>query len=215
MRDFSGGAVLKDCKPNLRNGEAKVSVAPEDSASQPYPGRKTLIAFRAKNGKAVNIRLVEPGDREALQRYVCSLSSRTRYNRFLGAVSELPAPELDRLIHPDKNEAGTVVATAIVDGTENVVGEARYAFQADTLSFEFGLSISDGWRGLGIGKALLKCLECRAASFGAERMFGDTLRSNEAIITHSNEYGYSVSRSPGDWRLVRYGKTLLGKQSSA
>jgi GNAT superfamily N-acetyltransferase len=137
-----------------------------------------LIAFRAKNGKAVNIRVVEPGDRLELQRYVCSLSPRTRYNRFLGAVSEFPAPELDRLIHPDEDEAGTVVATAIVDGTESVVGEARYAFQADTLSFEFGFSISDGWRGLGIGEALLKYLERRAASFGAERMFGDTLRSD-------------------------------------
>ena len=56
----------------------------------------------------------------------------------------------------------------MVDGFETIVGEARYAFNTDTSSFEFGLSIDDRWQGHGIGKALLKNLECRAAAFGAE-----------------------------------------------
>ena len=102
----------------------------------------------------------------------------------------------------------SVVATMMVDGFETIVGEARYAFHAETASIEFGLSIDDRWQGHGIGKALLKNLECRAASFGAERLFGDTLRSNEAMIALARKSGYAFTPSPGDWKLVRFEKHI-------
>jgi GNAT superfamily N-acetyltransferase len=178
---------------------------PNDSSNQ-------LEAFSSKGGKMVNIRVVEPRDREELQRYVRSLSARTRYSRFLGGLSELPTSELDRFIRIDNDSECTLVATTVVDGAETIVGEARYAFQLDTLNFEFGISTSDSSRRQGIGKALLKYLERLAASFGAVRIFGDTLRSNETIVGRANKYGYHPSRSPGDWRLVRYEKTLPRKE---
>jgi RimJ/RimL family protein N-acetyltransferase len=95
-----------------------------------------------------------------------------------------------------------------IDGFERIVGEARYAFHADTASLEFGLSIDDRWQGQGIGKALLKNLECRAAALGAERLFGDTLRSNDAMIAVARKSGYAFTASPGDWKLVRFEKHL-------
>ena len=94
----------------------------------------------------------------------------------------------------------------LVDGHEIIVGEARYAFEDG--SIEFGLSIDDRWQGHGIGKALLKNLECRAASFGADRLFGDTLRSNEAMISLARKSGYAFLPSPGDWKLVRFEKQI-------
>ena len=105
-----------------------------------------------------------------------------------------------------KRDRFSVVATMLVDGHETIVGEARYAFDSDTASIEFGLSIDDRWQGHGIGKALLKNLECRAASFGAERMFGDTLRSNDAMIALARKSGYAFANTPGDWKLVRFQK---------
>lgn len=164
--------------------------------------------LRAKNGNPINVRFVEPRDREELQGYIRSLSSRSRYNRFLGAMSELPKSELDRFIHIGEADRFTVVATMVVDGFETIVGEARYAFHADTGAVEFGLSIDDRWQGHGIGKALLKNLECRAASFGAERIYGDTLRSNEAMIGLARKSDYAFTNSPGDWKLVRFAKEI-------
>jgi RimJ/RimL family protein N-acetyltransferase len=150
--------------------------------------------LRTKNGHAVHVRLVEPRDREVLQSYFRSLSDRSRYNRFLTGLSELPAPELDRFIHIGEDHRFTVVATMVVDGFETIVGEARYAFDADALSVEFGLSIGDRWQDLGIGKALMKNLECRAASLGAECIFGDTLRSNKSMIGLARRSGYADCR---------------------
>ncbi|HZC95591.1 MAG TPA: GNAT family N-acetyltransferase [Bradyrhizobium sp.] len=164
--------------------------------------------LRSRSGNAVTVRFVEPRDAEELQNYFRSLSARSRYNRFLGALSELPATLLDHFIHVGEADRFSVLATMMIDGFETIVGEARYAFNAETSSIEFGLSIDDRWQGDGIGKALLKNLECRAASFGAEHLFGDTLRSNEAMIGLARKSGYAFAASPGDWKLVRFEKHI-------
>jgi GNAT superfamily N-acetyltransferase len=164
--------------------------------------------LRVKNGWAVHVRFVEPCDREALQAYIRSLSERSRYNRFLTGLSELPARELDRFIHVGEDQRFAVVATMVLDGFETIVGEARYAFDADALSVEFGLSIGDRWQSMGIGRALIRNLECRAASFGAECTFGDTLRSNKSMIGLARKSGYAAAANSGDWKLVRYRKRI-------
>jgi len=53
---------------------------------------------------------------------------------------------------------------------------------------------------------LLGNLQCRAAAFGAKRLFGDTLRSNDAMIALARKSGYRFTHSPGDWKLVRFEK---------
>src|SRR2546429_1922718 len=170
--------------------------------------RQYSDVLRARNGEVVSVRFVEPRDAEALQNYFRSLTTRSRYNRFLGAASELPPSELEHFIHVGEADRFSVIATMLVEGRETIVGEARYAFESDTASIEFGLSIDDRWQGHGIGKALLKNLECRAASFGATRLFGDTLRSNDSMIVLARKSGYAFKLSPGDWKLVRFEKLI-------
>jgi len=160
--------------------------------------------LRLRSGKSVTVRFVEPDDADALQGYFRSLSVRSRYSRFLGAMSELPQTELDHFIHVGEGDRFSVIAVMMIDGIETIVGEARYAFDADTASFEFGLSIDDRWQGQGVGSALLRNLECRAAAFSAKHLFGDTLRSNAAMIGLARKSGYAFIPSPGDWKLVRF-----------
>jgi GNAT superfamily N-acetyltransferase len=164
--------------------------------------------LRLRSGQSLTIRFVEPRDGEALQGYFRALTVRSRYNRFLGAMRELPKAVLEHFIHAGEDDRFSVIATIMVDGFETIVGEARYAFDADTDRFEFGLSIDDRWQGQGIGAALLKNMECRAAAFGAVRLFGDTLRSNEAMIGFARKSGFAFTNSPGDWKLVRFEKHI-------
>jgi RimJ/RimL family protein N-acetyltransferase len=162
--------------------------------------------LRLRTGKSLTVRFVEPDDADALQGYFRSLSARSRYNRFLGAISELPQTLLDHFIHVGEADRFSVIATIAIDGIETIVGEARYAFDAAADSFEFGLSIDDRWQGQGIGSALLRNLQCRAAAFGAKRLFGDTLRSNDVMIALARKSGFAFTHSPGDWKLVRFEK---------
>jgi GNAT superfamily N-acetyltransferase len=170
--------------------------------------RQYSDTLRSRRGEAVTVRFVEPRDGEELQNYFRSLSTRSRYNRFLGAMSELPQGVLERFTHISEAAGFTVVATVMVDGFETIIGEARYAFHPETESFEFGLSLDDRWQGHGIGTALLKNLECRAAAFGAQRMFGDTLRSNDGMMSLARKSGYAFTNHPDDWKLVRFEKTI-------
>jgi GNAT superfamily N-acetyltransferase len=164
--------------------------------------------LRTRGGDVVTARFVEPRDAEALQNYFRSLTTASRYRRFLGAASELPASLLEDFIHVGEADRFSVIATMRIENREVIVGEARYAFDSDTASIEFGLSIDDRWQGHGIGRALLQNIECRAASFGATRLFGDTLRSNDAMIGLARKAGYALANTPGDWKLTRFQKQI-------
>ena len=154
--------------------------------------------LRSRSGEKVTVRFVEPRDGEELQSYFRSLSAGSRYNRFLGAMSELPKPVLDHFTHAGLDDAFSVVATMDVDGFETIVGEGRYGFNDRSENIEFGLSIDDRWQGHGIGSALMKNLECRATALGAGRLFGDTLRSNEVMISLARKSGFAFTRHPDD-----------------
>jgi GNAT superfamily N-acetyltransferase len=163
--------------------------------------------LRLRGGKSLTARFVEPRDAEALQGYFRALTVRSRYNRFLGAMSELPHSLLDDFIHVGENDRFSVIATTSINGAEMIVGEARYGFEAEGATLEFGLSIDDRWQGHGIGAALISNLECRAAALGARRLFGDTLRSNAAMIGLARKSGFAFTHNP-DWRLVRFEKHI-------
>ena len=164
--------------------------------------------LHARSGEAVTVRFAEPRDAEELQNYYRSLSARSRYNRFLGALSELPKGVLDHFTDVGRDDAFTAVASIEAHGLETIIGEARYAFHAEGARIEFGLSIDDRWQGQGIGAALMKNLECRAAALGARIMFGDTLRSNTAMIALARKSGFAFVNHPDDWKLVRFEKTI-------
>jgi RimJ/RimL family protein N-acetyltransferase len=164
--------------------------------------------LRLRDGRTLTVRLVTPDDGEALQRYFRQLSTRSRYNRFLGGISELPASQLAHFISAGEDDRFSVIAAIMIDGRETIVGEARYGFEAASKNFEFGISIDDRWQGHGIGRALLGNLECRAAALGANRMFGDTLRSNETMIALARKSDFAFARHPDDWKLVRFEKLI-------
>lgn len=164
--------------------------------------------LRTRQGEAVNVRFVEPRDTDELQHYFRSLSTRSRYNRFFGAISELPKGLLHDFLQVGERERFTVVATKMIDGFETIVAEARYALHEETSTLEFGLSVDDGWQGHGIATALMKNLECRAAALGAEHMFGDTLRSNQTMISLARKSGFAFVNHPDDWKLVRFDKEI-------
>jgi GNAT superfamily N-acetyltransferase len=55
---------------------------------------------------------------------------------------------------------------------------------------EFGVSVVDGWRGRGIGRALIAACEAWAAEHGVERMILNVSEANEGAIRLYHELGY-------------------------
>src|SRR5437868_14939515 len=117
--------------------------------------RQFSDVLRLRNGQSLTVRFVEPGDIGALSDYFHSLSRRSNYNRFLSAMHDLPAGEIIRILHTGEANRFAVIGEVKVDGVDRIVCEARYAYHPEFDSCEFGLSVADGWQGLGIGSALL------------------------------------------------------------
>lgn len=164
--------------------------------------------LRLRNGASLTVRFVRPQDADALQNHFRGLSARSRYNRLLGAAGELPQSVLSQFVRVGEGEGFSAVATLKVDGVDTIVGEIRYAVDAAESRLEFGISVADRWQGSGIGRALLSNLECRAAALGAHHIYGDTLRSNDAMIRLARHAGYAFKPTPGDWKLVRFEKSI-------
>lgn len=170
-----------------------------------YPEQYADV-LQSRSGRVMTVRFAEPGDAAALQAYFRGLSVRSRYNRLMGAASELPAGQLDLFTHLADDGRFSVIVTINVEGRETIVGEARYAFSEETAGFEFGLSVDDRWQGQGIGTSLMANLQCRAAALGAGYMFGDTLRTNDAMLALARKAGFTVAPTPNDWKQLRFEK---------
>jgi GNAT superfamily N-acetyltransferase len=155
----------------------------------------------------LSLRSARPTDGDALQEYIRGLSLPSRYNRFLGALSELPPSELARALAANGRDTRTLLLTVAANDREAIVGEARMALSCEERAGEFAISIADDWRRLGVGSALLEEIARRAAADGIERLFGDVLRTNEAMIALARKRGFRLG--PGlEGRLLRIEKQL-------
>ncbi|RJF75443.1 GNAT family N-acetyltransferase [Rhodopseudomonas palustris] len=163
--------------------------------------------LRLDSGVLLTLRFAGPGDGALLQDYFRALSPSSRYSRLMGAAPELPAGQLVRFLQLGEADAYTVLATVANDHGETAVAELRYVHHQDEHAVEFGVSVHDRWQGRGVGAALLANLECRAAALGAELIYGDTLRSNTAMIGLARKAGYQLAASL-DWKQTRFVKTL-------
>src|SRR5271157_4307704 len=93
------------------------------------PGHSEVRLLRAERRPDIRLALrpARSSDGGALQTYVRGLSPQSRYNRFLGAASELPASELARALAANDRDTLTLLLTAAEGIRETVVGEALVA----------------------------------------------------------------------------------------
>jgi hypothetical protein len=175
----------------------------------PHAGTNESGFRRLKGNPDIRLvlRPVRSSDGEALQNYVRGLSPQSRYNRFLGAASELPPSELARALAANGRDTLTLLVTSKVGSREIVIGEARVALSCPERAGEFSMSIADDWRHLGAGSGVLREIERKAAANGIAFLIGDTLRTNEAMIGLALGRGFRLE--PGlEPRLVRIRKRL-------
>jgi hypothetical protein len=114
---------------------------------------------------------------------------------------------LARALTANGRDTLTLLVTTTIAARETVVGEARVALSCAERAGEFGMSIAEDWQHVGAGSAVLQEIERKAAADGIESLFGDTLRTNEAMIGLALNRGFRLE--PGlEPRLVRVRKRL-------
>ncbi len=156
------------------------------------------------------IRTATEHDLERLAEYFEGLSRSARYNRFMGAASNLARIARDCLRPTRKADCFTLFVESREPHGDVIIGEACYGFDRASGTGEFAMSVADRFRRRGLGSALLCALQSRAISLGYLDLFGETLKGNEEMKNLARKAGFEFTRSL-DWRAVRFDKRLAGQ----
>lgn len=161
-----------------------------------------------RNGKRVLLRPVLPQDLGLQAPFFQGLSDESRYNRFFNPMRSFPPGLLERFTQVDHKSHVALLAETVSDGLETLVGEARYVVEKDGNSAEFAIAVTDDFQGIGLGRLLLDRLTCIAAHAGLQRLFGETLATNDSMLGLARKAGFALERVPQAMHLVRLTKDL-------
>jgi acetyltransferase len=192
--------------PSLFVEPVREAGASESGVEERLSGLRVLRPKSVPHARLA-LRPAASGDGDALQSYFRALSPQSRYNRVLCAASELAPTELARALAANGRDTLTLLLSWTAETRETVVGETRMALWCAERTAEFSMSIADDWRRLGVGSALLEEIERKAAADGIEWLFGDVLRTNEAMIALARSRGFRFEMGL-EGRLVRIQKRL-------
>jgi acetyltransferase len=180
----------------------------------PYPARHEQV-WPMRGGGQYTVRPIHPDDAEMLQTLVRSLSSESRYFRFVSSMHELPPSMLSRFTLIDYDREMALVAVykerkAGDDGgmveTERIVGVSRYITNPDSASCEFSLVVADDFGGRGLGSRLMLSIMDVAREKGLTEIEGLVLTNNPGMLKLMKSLGFSVKAFPEDpdFRLVTH-----------
>lgn len=175
----------------------------------PYP-TQLIDRYLLPDGRRVTLRPVLPQDAELERTMVRDLSREARYHRFFNPIHELSPQWLALLTQIDYQHHVALVAETFEEGIAHIVGEARYVVDEAGQKAEFAVVVADGWRGQGIATRLLDSLAEHARAAGLQRLVGEVLATNEAMLAMMRKLGFKLRRHAGDARLVQVSRGLEG-----
>ena len=196
-----GGAIIADARVVLHGEESRKLPAQgrryPHLAIHPYP-TELEGEIRLRDGARLPVRPMRPEDVELELAFFRGLSERSRYQRFMQQLSELPPRLLARFTQLDYDRELALVA--LDEGRFVSVG--RYAPNPDGTTAEFALTVADEWQGKGIGRALLERLCSSARDAGYAALYGNILADNHDMLHLAARLGFTESSRDGSEVVV-------------
>ncbi|HMO66064.1 MAG TPA: GNAT family N-acetyltransferase [Verrucomicrobiota bacterium] len=94
----------------------------------------------------------------------------------------------------DAHEAGALHLLAVAPASGAVIGAGRAHFNSPAEAQLRGMAVEEAWPGRGVGAAILRGLESRAAAAGGRRI---VLSARDLAVPFYQRHGYRVER-PGE-----------------
>jgi len=167
------------------------------------PWHETL---RLSNGRELLIRPIRGEDAGPLQAGFALLQPDEIRQRFLYAMKELTPEMAARLTRPDpKLEFALVAAEPLPPGDALVGAVARISINEGTRDAEFAILVSRYIGGMGLGRHLMQRLVRWAKGRKLQRLYGDVLEHNHAMLALAESLGFRRERAedaPGLTRVV-------------
>jgi acetyltransferase len=154
------------------------------------------------------VRPLRASDRELEQEFIASLSESTRFFRMFTPLRYLSPQLLDQLMEIDDERRMALVAIARrKDGSEYIVGVARYVMTDQPGTAEIGVTVTDACQRRGIATLLVEALIGFARERGICRLTGLVLPENIGMLALARRMGFSVRLDRGE-QLFRIERPL-------
>jgi acetyltransferase len=159
--------------------------------------------WRSPRGGPFVLRPVLPQDQDLLARFYETLSPRSRRLRFHGAVKSLPQRALTTMAEVDPACHLALLVTFVSEGVETIVADARYIVDQTGRGGEFAIAVADVWQRRGIASRALAGLVKAARLQGLDRLWGEVLEDNVAMIALMSQAGFWRSQI-GEGGVARF-----------
>jgi GNAT superfamily N-acetyltransferase len=153
---------------------------------------------RTQDDRELLLRAIEPGDVAAMQRCFTRLSPEDIRRRFLHAMSELPAPMVQRLCRIDPAfETAYVLMDESVQPAE-MRGVGRIYVDEATDTAEFSVLVEHDWCRLGLGALLMQRLVDDSRRRRLAELWGYVLQENRPMLALCRELGFTQRMVPDE-----------------
>jgi RimJ/RimL family protein N-acetyltransferase len=144
-----------------------------------------------RDGRKIEIRALQPTDRDALEAAVERMSDESIYRRFFSPKRHFSEREIDYYTRVDFVNHVALVAV-LAEGKERlIVGAVRYVV-TEAGTAEVAFAVDDAHQGLGIGGLLMQHLTVIARGAGLKRLIAEVLAGNTPMLKVFEKSGLRV-----------------------
>ena len=156
------------------------------------PGALLATTHEVGDGLRVRLRLARASDTARVRAFLEALSPETLHRRFFTAMPQVPEHVVRHFTFFDPRERLIVVAVAMQEGGEQILGLADVVMQ-DTGAAELAVVVADGVQNQGVGTLLTEVIASMARRQGATHLYAELLDHNEPMLRLMNRLGQTVS----------------------
>jgi acetyltransferase len=146
------------------------------AATQPMCGESGIVLG---NGGRVSIRRIDPADTDGLGAFYRALSPESRHARFLGISAGIGDAAVRHFAGVDHATSDGLIAVLHEQGPADGSIVGHLCLEPDGIgSNELAIAVADGFRGLGIGKAMVQMAVESASRRGIHRLTATMFATN-------------------------------------
>jgi acetyltransferase len=152
-----------------------------------------------RGGERVLIRRARPEDVALYRDFLATVSPEDLRLRFFADIAELSAEEMDKLANLDSHNIAFV---ALDEDTGEMLGLVRLKEELDEETAEFAILVRSRLKGHGLGRMLMRRVIDYGKEKGLQRIYGDVLAENAAMLQMCKELGFKAQDMGPDLRRV-------------
>jgi GNAT superfamily N-acetyltransferase len=165
-----------------------------------FAGSGFEVMETLKNGLAVKVRAIRPGDKAGLAEAFGKLDASSVYTRFFQAKASLSEEELKAATEVDFENVVALVVTVALEGVETIIGGGRYLAldRSGVRSAELAFVVEEDYHGLGVAGRILKHLAAIGREKGVTQFEAEVLSQNRAMLAVFARSGFLMETTEAE-----------------